>query len=52
MNTFLGRARTVRELIEMIKPYSGFDICLDGCIYNSFEVEVYCNEEERCIELN
>ena len=52
MNIFLGRARTVDELIEMIKPYSGFDICLNGCNYNSPEVEVYCNEEEKTIELN
>lgn len=52
MNVFLEIARTVDELIEMIKPYSGFNIYLEGCDYNSPEVYVYCNEEKRTIELN
>ena len=52
MTIFLGRARTVDELIEMIKSYSGFNIYLEGCNYNSPEVYVYCNEEEKTIELN
>lgn len=52
MTKFLGRARTVDELIEMIKPYSGFDIFLDGCNYGSSEIDVYKNEEEKTIELN
>ena len=52
MAKFLGRARTVDELIEMIKPYSGFNIFLEGCDYNSPEVSVYWNEEEKTIELN
>ena len=52
MAKFLGRARTVDELIEIIKPYPGFNIFLEGCDYNSPEVEVYWNEEEKVIELN
>ena len=52
MAKFLGRAQTVDELIEMIKPYSGFNIFLEGCDYNSPEVYVYCDEEEKTIELN
>jgi hypothetical protein len=52
MAKFLGRARTVDELIEMIKPYSGFNIFLDGCNYDSPEVYVFWNEEEKTIELN
>ena len=52
MAKFLGRARTVDELIEMIEPYSGFNIFLEGCDYNSPEVYVYWNEEEKTIELN
>ena len=52
MAKFLGRVRTVEELIEMIKPYSGFNIFLEGCDYNSPEVYVYLNEEEKAIELN
>ena len=49
---YLGTAKTVGELIEMIKPYSEFDLYLDGCNYTSPEVEIYCNEEEEYIELN
>ena len=52
MTKFLGRARTVDELIEMIKPYSGFNIFLEGCNYGSPEVEVFLDEEEKTIELN
>ena len=52
MTKFLGRAHTVDELIEMIKPYSGFNIFLEGCDYNSPEVCIYLNEEEKTIELN
>lgn len=52
MAKFLGRARTVDELIEMIKPYSGFNILLDDCFYASPEVEIFCNEEEKTIEFN
>ena len=52
MTKLLGKARTVDELIEMIKPYSGFDILLDGCNYGSSEVYVYWDEEEKTIELN
>ena len=52
MAKFLGRARTVDELIEMIKSYSEFNIFLEGCDYNSPEVYVYLNEEEEVIELN
>lgn len=52
MAKFLGRARTVKELIGMIKPYSEFNIFLEGCDYNSPEVYVYLNEEEKTIELN
>ena len=52
MAKFLGRARTVDELIELIKPYSGFRILLEGCDYNSPDVEVFWNEEEQVVELN
>ena len=52
MAKFLGRARTVKELTELIKPYSEFNIFLEGCDYNSPEVYVYLNEEEKTIELN
>jgi hypothetical protein len=52
MAKFLGRARTVDELIEMIKPYSGFSISLYGCNYDSTEVYAYWDEEEQTIELN
>ena len=52
MAKFLGRARIVDELVEMIKPYSGFNIFLEGCDYNSPEAYVYWNEEEKIIELN
>ena len=51
MKKFLGTARTVDELLEMIKPYRGFSIILYGCDYNSPSVEIYCNEEEKSIEL-
>lgn len=49
---FLGVATTVKELIEMIQPYSDFDIFMDGCHYTCPSVEVFCNEEEKYIELN
>ena len=49
---FLGVAKNVGELIKMIQPYSDFDIYLDGCHYESSAVEVYCNKEEKYLELN
>lgn len=52
MAKFLGRTQTVDELVEMIEPYSGFNIFLEGCDYNSPEVYVYLNEDEKVIELN
>ena len=52
MAKFLGMARTVDELIELIKPYSGFRVLLDGCNYDSSDVYVFWNEEEKAIELN
>ena len=52
MAKFLGRAQTVDELIELIKPYSGFGIFLDGCNYDSSEVYVYWDEEGQTVELN
>ncbi len=51
MEKFLGTARTVDELLEMIDPYRGFSIILHGCDYNSPSVEIYCDEEEKAIEL-
>lgn len=49
---FLGVATTIKELIEMIQPYSDFDIVMDGCHYTCSSIEVFCNEEEKYIELN
>ena len=51
MEKFLGTARTVDELLEMIKPYRGFSIILHRCHYWTPSVEVYCNEEKEVIEL-
>lgn len=51
MEKFLGTARTVDELIEMIDPYRGFSIVLHGCGYGTHSVEIYCNEEEEVIEI-
>lgn len=51
MEKFLGTARTVDELLEMIKPYRGFSIVLHGCDYGTPSVDIYCNEEEEVIEL-
>lgn len=51
MKKFLGMARTVDELLEMIKPYRGFSIIFHRCDYNSPSVEIYCDEEEKTIEL-
>ena len=47
----LGVATTVKELVEMIQPYSDFDIFMDGCHYTCSSIEVFCNEEEKYIEL-
>ena len=51
MEKFLGAAITVDELLEIIKPYRGFSIILHGYDYNPPSVEIYCNEEEKAIEL-
>lgn len=51
MEKFLGTARTVDELLEIIKPYCGFNIVLHEYHYGMPSVEVYCNEEEEVIEL-
>ena len=51
MEKFLGTARTVDELLEMIDPYRGFSIILHGCDYGTPSVDIYCNEEEESIEL-
>ena len=48
---FLGTARTVDELLEMIEPYCGFSIILHRCDYGTPSVDIYCNEEEEVIEL-
>ena len=47
----LGVATTVKELIEMIRPYPDFNIFMDGYHYIC-PIEVFCNEEEKYIELN
>ena len=51
MEKFLGTARTVDELLEMIKPYRGFSIILHGCDYVTPSIAIYCNEEEEVIEI-
>lgn len=48
---FLGTARTVDELLEMIAPYRDFSIILYGCHCGAPSVEAYCNEEKEIIEL-
>ena len=51
MEKFLGTARTVDERQEMIDPYHGFSIVLHGCDYGTPSVDIYCDEEEKTIEL-
>ena len=51
MEKFLGTARTVDELLEMIEPYRSFSIVLHAMDYWTSPVEAYCHEEEKFIEL-
>ena len=51
MEKFLGTVRTVDELFEMIELYRGFSIVLHGCDYGTPSVDIYCNEEEKVIEM-
>ena len=49
---FLGTARTVNELLDILQSYADFELYLEGCNYSSPSVEIFVNEEEKYIELN
>ena len=49
---FLGIARTVNELLDILQSYVDFDLYLEDCNYSSPSVEIFVNEEEKYIELN
>lgn len=49
MAKFLGRIYTVSELIETLKPYFEFDVCLDDYEYESSGICVSWDEEEKTI---
>jgi hypothetical protein len=49
---FLGTAKTVIELFELLHDYTDFNLYLEGCNYDSPYVDVVCDEEEKYIELN
>ena len=51
MKKFLGTARTVDEVLEMVKPYRGSSIILHGCEYKKRSVNIYYDEEEKSIEI-
>ena len=52
MKKFLGTARTVDEVLEMIKPYrNSSSLILHGCEYGKHSVNIYYDEEEKFIEI-